>query len=93
MGSSDQIAAEGHLEHAVRHLETARQLFASAAGSPELSCRQRGALRASAVDADVELDRLTRLAAGETLEGELARLVAELDDQAELDERELPDER
>ena len=91
MSTADQAAAEGHLEIAVRHLETARQLLVSAEGSPDLSCRQRGALHACAADAEVELDHLGRLISGETLEGELARLIAELAEQDEPDDHEAPD--
>ena len=91
MSTADQAAAEGHLEIAVRHLETARQLLVAVGGSPGLSSRQRGALHACATDAEVELDHLGRLIAGETLEGELARLIAELAEQDEPDECDDPD--
>ena len=91
MSTTDQAAAEGHLEIAVRHLETARHLLVAAEGSPGLSSRQRGALGACAADAEVELDHLARLIAGETLEGELARLIAELAEQSEPDECDDPD--
>ena len=83
MTPGDELAIENHLDLAVRHLETARQLMDTPNGSAAVCDRRRGRLRVASVDAGVVLDHLIRLIAGDDLESELARLLAELDEHAD----------
>jgi hypothetical protein len=61
------------VELAMQHLETATALISRLGDDGELSGHDRGQLNVAVAEAGVLVDGLTRVVVGESLEGEFAR--------------------
>ena len=72
--AADLAAAEGHLDIALRHLETAHALVGQDQQLADLAGVERFAINGITAEAGVVIERIARIVAGEDLEQELARL-------------------
>lgn len=74
MSVADLVTAGGHLDVALRHLETAHALVSQGDIFEELDAHERFQLNGTAAEAGVLIDRITRTIGGRNLANELAAL-------------------
>lgn len=67
----------------MQHLETATALISQLHGDEELSVLDRNQLNEAAAETGVLVDHLVRIIAGDSLETELARLLAQIQQTGE----------
>lgn len=78
MSSIDLAVAEGHLDMALRHLETVSAILKPSVVDT-LDTRGRADLNGLAAEAGVLIDRIVRTIAGDDFERELARFADVVD--------------
>ena len=75
IAAADLLAAEVHLDLALRHLESLAALVTPLAEASQLSATDRFELNGATAEAGLLIDQLARTIAGSSLEVELARLL------------------